>query len=291
MSLSDFFIGKPGPGSISEALQFHLPVICGMQRPNLAAGALQRAMGHRKSPGNCSEKFSAKSPAEWKSCSIRLHSASCEPMLAHIRTARCWKFPAFWTRFSNVQVRRSYSSGFAGLYQECLRACRLGVNHVARRIGISQMIFADTIILSDLHLGSEVSRASDAVRMLKSASFNRLILLGDIFSDLNFRRLKKEHWQFLGYIRKLSNPKREIEVVWVEGNHDHGLSDVMSHLVGIRVYRGICLGILRGEASRYSWPSIRSLRLAQPRAQHISVEHSSGPAEIRFRKKTNDWFS
>jgi hypothetical protein len=27
MFLSDFFIGKPGPGSISEALQFHLPVI------------------------------------------------------------------------------------------------------------------------------------------------------------------------------------------------------------------------------------------------------------------------
>ncbi len=27
MALADFFIGKPGPGSISEALQFHLPVI------------------------------------------------------------------------------------------------------------------------------------------------------------------------------------------------------------------------------------------------------------------------
>jgi len=27
MAISDFFIGKPGPGSISEALQFHLPVI------------------------------------------------------------------------------------------------------------------------------------------------------------------------------------------------------------------------------------------------------------------------
>jgi UDP-2,3-diacylglucosamine pyrophosphatase LpxH len=99
------------------------------------------------------------------------------------------------------------------------------------------MIFADTVILSDLHLGSEVSRAPAALRMLKSSSFNRLILLGDIFSDLNFRRLKKEHWQFLGYIRKLSNPKRDIEVVWVEGNHDHGLSEVMSHLVGIRVYQ------------------------------------------------------
>jgi UDP-2,3-diacylglucosamine pyrophosphatase LpxH len=101
----------------------------------------------------------------------------------------------------------------------------------------SKMIVADTIILSDLHLGSEVSRASDALRMLKAASFNRLILLGDIFSDLNFRRLKKEHWRFLGYIRKLSNPKRDVEVVWVEGNHDRGLSQLMSHLVGIRVYQ------------------------------------------------------
>ena len=27
MAISDFFVGKPGPGSISEALQFHLPVI------------------------------------------------------------------------------------------------------------------------------------------------------------------------------------------------------------------------------------------------------------------------
>ena len=99
------------------------------------------------------------------------------------------------------------------------------------------MIFADTIIVSDLHLGSEVSRAPAALKMLKSASFNRLILLGDIFSDLNFRRLKKEHWQFLGYIRKLSNPKREVEVVWVEGNHDVGLTEVMSHLVGVRVYQ------------------------------------------------------
>jgi UDP-2,3-diacylglucosamine pyrophosphatase LpxH len=75
----------------------------------------------------------------------------------------------------------------------------------------------DTVILSDLHLGSEVSRAKAALQMLKATSFRRLILLGDIFCDLNFRRLKKEHWHFLSYIRKLSNPKRGVEVVWVEG--------------------------------------------------------------------------
>ena len=95
----------------------------------------------------------------------------------------------------------------------------------------------DTIILSDLHLGSEVSRARAALQMLKATSFRRLILLGDIFCDLNFRRLKKEHWHFLSHIRKLSNPKRGVEVVWVEGNHDYGLAEVMSHLVGIPVYQ------------------------------------------------------
>ena len=95
----------------------------------------------------------------------------------------------------------------------------------------------DTLILSDVHLGVETSRAHDATRVLKENRFRRLILLGDIFADLNFRRLTKEHWKFLGYIRKLSNPKRKVEVIWVEGNHDRGLTDIMSHLVGVRVYQ------------------------------------------------------
>ena len=95
----------------------------------------------------------------------------------------------------------------------------------------------NTLILSDLHLGAETSRAREAMLVLKHSRFQRLILLGDIFADLNFARLKKEHWKFLGLIRKLSNPKRGIEVVWVEGNHDHGLTDIMSHLVGVRVYQ------------------------------------------------------
>src|SRR5689334_14322978 len=95
----------------------------------------------------------------------------------------------------------------------------------------------DTVILSDLHLGSDTSRAREALRVLRSLSFRRLVLLGDIFCDLNFGRLKKHHWEFLSYIRKLSNPKRGIEVAWVEGNHDQGLTEVMSHLVGIKVHR------------------------------------------------------
>ncbi len=95
----------------------------------------------------------------------------------------------------------------------------------------------NTLILSDLHLGAEMSHAREATQLLKASRFERLILLGDIFADLNFARLTKEHWKFLGYIRKLSNPKRHVEVVWVEGNHDHWLTNIMSHLVGVRVYQ------------------------------------------------------
>ncbi|HWJ48068.1 MAG TPA: metallophosphoesterase family protein [Candidatus Udaeobacter sp.] len=95
----------------------------------------------------------------------------------------------------------------------------------------------NTLILSDLHLGAETSHAREATDLLKKTRFQRLILLGDIFADLNFARLTKDHWKFLGHIRKLSNPKRCIEVVWVEGNHDHGLANIMSHLVGVRVYQ------------------------------------------------------
>lgn len=95
----------------------------------------------------------------------------------------------------------------------------------------------DTLILSDLHLGSEVSRAADAMHLIRSVDFRQLILLGDIFHDLNFARLTSAHWEFLSAIRKLSNPKRRRKVVWVEGNHDVGLSQLMSHLVGVPVYQ------------------------------------------------------
>src|ERR1700676_4451899 len=82
-----------------------------------------------------------------------------------------------------------------------------------------------------------MSRAREALHVLRENQYRRLILLGDIFTDLNFRPLKKEHRKFFGLIRELSNPKRKVEVVWVEGNHDHGLTEIMSHLVGVRVYQ------------------------------------------------------
>lgn len=95
--------------------------------------------------------------------------------------------------------------------------------------------YVETIIVSDIHLGSDVSRSGELLKVLKSYVFSRLILNGDVFDDLNFKRLRKEDWKFLSYIRRLSNPKRGCEVVWVAGNHD-GLAEPLSHLLGVKVY-------------------------------------------------------
>jgi UDP-2,3-diacylglucosamine pyrophosphatase LpxH len=96
-------------------------------------------------------------------------------------------------------------------------------------------LVVETLIMSDIHLGSEVSRSKDALEMLKQFSFTRLILNGDVFEDLNFKRLSKEDWKFLSFIRKLSGHKRNVEVIWVAGNHD-GIAEILSHLLGIKVY-------------------------------------------------------
>lgn len=100
---------------------------------------------------------------------------------------------------------------------------------------IKQRTVIETMIVSDIHLGSEVSRSRDLLAMLKTYTFRRLILNGDVFDDLNFKRLTKSDWKFLSVIRKLSNPKRRCEVVWVAGNHD-GVADILSHLLGVPVY-------------------------------------------------------
>ena len=93
----------------------------------------------------------------------------------------------------------------------------------------------DTLIISDIHLGSEVSRSGAVLETINFYDFKRLILNGDVFDDLNFKRLDKQDWRLLSLIRKYSNPKRGKEVVWVAGNHD-GASDILSHLLGVKVY-------------------------------------------------------
>ena len=49
----------------------------------------------------------------------------------------------------------------------------------------------DTIIVSDIHLGSEVSRSKQLLDTISHFDYKQLILNGDVFDDLNFKRLSK----------------------------------------------------------------------------------------------------
>jgi UDP-2,3-diacylglucosamine pyrophosphatase LpxH len=93
----------------------------------------------------------------------------------------------------------------------------------------------DTILISDLHLGSEMARSKALVMMLRTHSYRRLILNGDVFDDLNFKRLTKDDWSVLAFLRKLSNPRKGVEVFWIVGNHDGGVAEILTHLIGVPV--------------------------------------------------------
>jgi metallophosphoesterase superfamily enzyme len=113
----------------------------------------------------------------------------------------------------------------------------------------------DTLILSDIHFGSELCNAELLLGVMSHFRFRRLILNGDIFDHLNLEfevktrhlregqqprvkkhRLKKSHLKALSFISGLSKPENDCEVVWIEGNHDEGISHVLSSLIGATVY-------------------------------------------------------
>lgn len=92
-----------------------------------------------------------------------------------------------------------------------------------------------TLVISDIHLASEVCKAKTLRKFLEKngKDFDRIIILGDLFDHANFNRLKGKHWDLLDELRHLSKDK---EVVWVEGNHDvHIFTEVISHMIGAKI--------------------------------------------------------
>lgn len=92
----------------------------------------------------------------------------------------------------------------------------------------------DAIIISDVHLGSDVCQAKKLSEFLTlvetdQISTKEIIINGDLFDSWDFRKLKKNHWKVLSHIRKISKDKH---VVWINGNHD-GPAEVVSHLIGV----------------------------------------------------------
>ena len=93
----------------------------------------------------------------------------------------------------------------------------------------------DCVVISDLHLGSDVCQAKLLEEFLIWAveHCDELVINGDVFDDLNFKRLTKRHFACLKVIRRNSD-RDDFRLVWVRGNHD-GPIDIISHIVGVEI--------------------------------------------------------
>src|SRR4051794_15613843 len=93
----------------------------------------------------------------------------------------------------------------------------------------------DCLVISDLHLGSDVCQARLLEEFVEwAARYSReLVINGDILDDLNFNRLNKWHFAVLRSIRRHSD-RDDFRLVWVRGNHD-GPADIVSHIVGVKI--------------------------------------------------------
>jgi UDP-2,3-diacylglucosamine pyrophosphatase LpxH len=138
-------------------------------------------------------------------------------------------------------------------------------NHEPRTTDHGQEPQYDCIVISDLHLGSDVCQARLLEEFLTWAveHARELVINGDIFDDLNFKRLTKRHFACLKIIRRNSD-REDFRLVWVRGNHD-GPADIISHIVGVDILdeyvydnQRIQLLILHGDqfdtfTTGYSW--------------------------------------
>lgn len=92
----------------------------------------------------------------------------------------------------------------------------------------------DAIIISDIHLGSNVCQSKTLINFLEKIQSQeilsrKLIINGDLFDSWDFRKLKKNQWKVLSDIRKLS---KLLKVIWISGNHD-GPAEIISNLIGV----------------------------------------------------------
>jgi UDP-2,3-diacylglucosamine pyrophosphatase LpxH len=79
-----------------------------------------------------------------------------------------------------------------------------------------------TIVISDLHLGTEYSKIKEVLTFLKNHKYDKLILNGDIIDAWHLKKRgtwRKRDARFFKYLVKIIINKN-VEVVYLRGNHD-----------------------------------------------------------------------
>lgn len=86
-----------------------------------------------------------------------------------------------------------------------------------------------TVVVSDIHLGSEHSHTQEVTGFLKQIECDTLILNGDIIDGWQLqksgRRWKQEHTQFFKVLMKMMET-RHTKIVYIRGNHDDFLDNL-----------------------------------------------------------------
>jgi UDP-2,3-diacylglucosamine pyrophosphatase LpxH len=91
----------------------------------------------------------------------------------------------------------------------------------------------NTVILSDLHLGSKSARRDDIISFLDELKTNTLILNGDIIDGWALNRGSKWTKKDTKIIRKLLKMSETgTEIIWIRGNHDDFIKEFIPMMVG-----------------------------------------------------------
>jgi UDP-2,3-diacylglucosamine pyrophosphatase LpxH len=93
-----------------------------------------------------------------------------------------------------------------------------------------------TIIVSDLHLGTKDSKAEEFIEFIEAHPTELLILNGDIIDGWALNRgtkWKKPHTKVISKLLQLSNKTR---IIWIRGNHDEFIQEFIgTHLGAIEI--------------------------------------------------------
>jgi UDP-2,3-diacylglucosamine pyrophosphatase LpxH len=85
-----------------------------------------------------------------------------------------------------------------------------------------------TIVLSDLHLGSKWSKASEVLKFLKRNSCDTLILCGDIIDGWSILRGSRKKWRrkHTNVLKYILSMHENTKIIYIRGNHDDFLDRV-----------------------------------------------------------------
>jgi UDP-2,3-diacylglucosamine pyrophosphatase LpxH len=101
-----------------------------------------------------------------------------------------------------------------------------------------------SIIVSDLHLGTKDSKAEEFIEFLEKHPTDLLILNGDIVDGWALNRgtkWKKQHTKVISKLLQLSNKTR---IIWIRGNHDEFIQEFIgTHLGAIEIREDYKLNI------------------------------------------------